>query len=269
MYQPAVKRTAVRFAARPWALGALAGLGLLLPGLAHLKGGTLAAQMPAVGGQLPAKSYMNKSVFYLPVHMDERARGGLQEIQLYVKDNPAAPWTLQQKAQPTATVFPFRPPHDGEYWFTVVTVDKAGRQMPPDLSREGPGVIVVQDSRPPDVDVRPLPAAPEGQYVQCEVRDANLDPSRTRFEYQSADQQWRGGEAVPGRPDTFCIPQQATHTGMVRVTAADRAGNVTVKEFNLAHTALSPNPSAPARQVAGPAPAPEQQRQGVPAARSV
>src|SRR5262249_6180087 len=107
--------------------------GPAVAGAGALEGSTPAAPKAGRGGQVPPKSYMNKSVFDLPVHIDERARGGLQEIDLYVKDNPAAPWTLHKKERPTATVFPFQPPRDGEYWFTVVTVDRVGRQMPPDV----------------------------------------------------------------------------------------------------------------------------------------
>ncbi len=246
MRQPAVKRTASGFLARPRALAALSCLGLLLaPALGYLSGLNLAAQGP--GGQLPPRSYMNKSVFYLPIHIDERARANLREIQLYVKDNPTMPWRPADKAQPSASVFPFRPPQDGEYWFTVVTVDRAGRQMPPDVSREAPGVIVVQDSQKPQIVVRPLPPAADGQHVQCEVQDANPDPSRTRVEYQTADQVWRAADPVPGRPNTFCIPQQAMHTGMVKALAADRAGNVSEQVINISHVAMSPHVGGPPR----------------------
>src|SRR5205823_4892806 len=96
-----------------------------------------------------------------------------------------------------------------------------------------PGVIVVHDTQPPQVDIRQLQATADGQWVQCEVHDPNPDAAKTRFEYQTADQVWRCGEVVPGRPDTFVIPAQAMFNGMVKVTAADRAGNVTEQKLNL------------------------------------
>jgi hypothetical protein len=245
----ALPQKAFHFAARVRKWWAASCLGLcLLPGLGRV--GEARAQAPAP--QLPPKSYMNKQVFYLPVIIDDRIRAGLREIQLYGKDHPSRPWVLKAKEGPGATVFPFRPAHDGEYWFTVVTIDKSGRPNPADVQREGPGVIVVHDTQAPQVDIRQLQATPEGQLVQCEVRDGNPEPAKTRFEYQTADMVWRCGDVVPNQPDTFIIPAQAMFSGLVRVTAVDRAGNKTERELNLGNNAPSLNvatggaPSCPA-----------------------
>src|SRR6185312_10790615 len=99
----------------------------LLAAAAVLRGGTpAAAQMPpgptmAPAGapapgmpQLPPKSYMNKNVFYLPVIIDDRVRGQLREIHLYVKDDPGVPWQLAKKGHPWEKVFPFQPAREGE-----------------------------------------------------------------------------------------------------------------------------------------------------------
>jgi hypothetical protein len=226
----AFKGKAVHFAARVrrwWAASCL-GL-LLLPGISNFGGARAQAPDP----QMPPRMVMNKTAFYLPVLIDDKVRTGLKEIHLYVKDHPSRPWVLKDRKGPTITSFEFRPPHDGEYWFTVATVDKMGRQTPADLSREGPGVIVVHDTQAPQVDIRQLQATAEGQWVQCDVRDANPDLAKTRFEYQTADQVWRCGEIVPGRNDAFIIPAQALFNGMVKVTAVDRAGNVAEQKLNL------------------------------------
>jgi hypothetical protein len=231
----ALPRAAVRFAARTRTGWAASCLGLmLLPGLGTLAGAR--AQAPAP--QLPPKSYWNKQAFDLPVDIDDRFRSGLREIHLYSKAHPSRPWVLMAKEGPGAKVFRVRPTQDGEYWFTVVTVDQRGNQTPRDLSHEGPGVIVVHDTQPPQVDVRGLQNTPDGQLVQCEIRDGNPDPAKTRFEYQTADKVWRGGGAVPNRPDAFLIPAQAPFTGTVRVTAVDRAGNKTVRELNVGTAAV-------------------------------
>jgi hypothetical protein len=214
-------------------------VGLLLLGVGT--SGRAGAQPPEA--QLPAKTCMNKATIYLPVQMEEKDRANVREIQLYEKDDPARPWVLKDRKGPATTAFVFQPPRDGEYWFTVVTVDKQGRQSPADLSREGPGVIVVHDTQPPQVDLRQLQPTADGQWVQCEVRDANPDPARTRFEYQTTDQMWRAGQVVPGRADLFLIPAQANFNGMVRAVAVDRAGNTTEQQLNL--TATAGNLSAP------------------------
>ena len=76
----------------------------------------------------------------------------------------------------------FRPPQDGEYWFTVVTVDKSGKQNPADLSQETPGLIVVVDRQPPDFEVHPVTSPSSQPLLQCEIHDANPDPTKTRLE---------------------------------------------------------------------------------------
>src|SRR5262249_56276338 len=122
---------------------------------------------------------MNKNVFYLPVTLDERTRNGLKEIQLYGKDDPSQPWALKEKIAPNQNCFTFKAPRDGEYWFTVVTADKANRMTPGDLSNEPPGVIVVLDSQLPRVDVTSLPPAPEGAMVNVDATDAHPATSNT------------------------------------------------------------------------------------------
>jgi hypothetical protein len=208
---------------------------------------------------------MNKNPFYLPVVVDDRTRSGLQEFQLYVKDDPSRPWTLKDRQGPATTSFQFRPPQDGEYWFMVVTVDKYGRQSPADVSREGPQVVVVFDTQPPLVEIQQQPPSADGQWVKCEVRDLNPAPEKTRFEYQRADQQWCPGDTVSGQPDLFLIPAQVNFSGRVKVTAFDRAGNFTVRELDLrSTTAASINVGAQDRTPPKAFPLP----QGVPAVKS-
>jgi hypothetical protein len=207
-----------------------------------------AAQAPA---PLP-KNYINKAVLSLPIQIDPRLQAGLREVQLWVKEDPAKPWAFQQKAPPTQAEFRFRAPHDGEYWFTIVSVDRNGRQTPADLKDEPPGVIVVVDTRPPQVEVRALPPSQQGTCVQCLIHDANPDEARTSFQFQTGDQRWRPLDPLPDRPDTFCIPAEAVLTGMVRVEVTDKAGNSTRRELNLNAPAVASR-AAPAAEATGPA----------------
>lgn len=188
---------------------------------------------------LPDKRFMSKSTFYLPVKVDDRVRADLREVRLYVKDDPSRPWILQEKVAPTQSYFTFRAPREGEFWFTVVTVDKMGRAMPSDLRYEKPSVIAVVDVQPPQLEVRPLPCVAEGICVQCLVRDANVDLTRTRFYFQTGDMTWMPLDPLPGQLDRYCIPQEAGFTGMVRVEASDLASNAVRRDFNLGNPALA------------------------------
>src|SRR5262245_20877386 len=107
-------------------------------------------------------SFLNKNVVHLPIQINDRDRPQLLEVQLWVKDGPQTPWTLREKAPATQSFFTYRAPQDGDYWFSVTTVDRAGRSIPADVSVNPPGLIVSIDTTPPQVEVVNLGAGAEG-----------------------------------------------------------------------------------------------------------
>jgi hypothetical protein len=193
-----------------------------------------AAQSAAMQEAAPVqRNYLNKSIIQLPIQINEQSRSLIAEIHLYAKDHPNAPWTMRDKVGPTAKAFTFQVPRDGEYFFTMVTIDKQGRGYPNDLRNEPPGLVVVIDTQAPHIELTNLGKSPGGQFIQCDVRDANLDIARTRFYYQGGDRVFRALEPVAGRPDVYCIPPQAVCTGIVRAVAEDLAGNQVQRELHL------------------------------------
>src|SRR5262245_39574665 len=126
-----------------------AGLVVLLSGTCGLLG-----QAPAASG--PKKIYTNRTAFKLPLRVDERDRPRLQAVELYVVNGPGGSWAMKESVTPTHSEFIYKVDQDGEYWFTVVTVDKAGGRNPADLSQEPASLIVVVDRQPPEVKVRPF-----------------------------------------------------------------------------------------------------------------
>ncbi len=185
------------------------------------------------------RNYLNKSTIQLPIQINEQSRSLISEIQLYVKESPSAAWTLRDKVGPTAKAFNFQVPRDGEYWFAMVTMDKQGRGYPSDLRNEPPGLVVVIDTQLPEIELTNLGVTPEGQLIQCEARDANLDNARTKFYYQGGDRVFREVDAVPGRAGIFCIPTQAVFTGVVRARAEDLAGNQAQREVQISQLATT------------------------------
>jgi hypothetical protein len=214
--------------------------GLVLVGLALALPAAVRAQAPA--SRLPDKTYMTKSAFNLPVIIDDKVRTGLKEIQLYVKEGADGVWACKDKQPPSATAFTYRLTQDGEYWFSVVTLDQAGHMTPADVTREAPGVIVVLDTQGPQIEVHTMPPTADGLMVQCDIQDANPNPFSTRVEYQTGDQVWHAAEPCGEQCGCYCLPKQAVLTGMLKVTSSDRAMNTTVREFNLA--TLTPAPAA-------------------------
>ena len=206
----------------------------VLSGVALL-GTTVQAQTPAV----PLKIWTMRTAFKLPVKIDEKDRGNLDKVELYVKDGNE-PWTCRDTAPPTQTAFTYHVQHDGEYWFSVVTLDKSGKSSPADLNKEQPGLIVIVDTQPPDVDVRPTTMASGETALKCVVQDANPDPSKVKLEYRT-DAGWVTLEAIADQPGLFRVPDPSLK-GLVRATATDRAGNTTTREISL----LAAKPATPA-----------------------
>src|SRR5262249_42964485 len=156
-----------------WSRGAVVAL-VLASGWSLRLATTCAGAGPA--SQAPCdigtgKIYTNKSIFHLPVKIDERVRDSLREVCLFVKAN-GGPWVRKEAAPPTQSHFTYQVGPDGEYWFSVVTVDKTGTATPSDVSKEPPGLMVVVDTQPPTLDVQPL-TGPGESGLRCIVQDAN------------------------------------------------------------------------------------------------
>jgi hypothetical protein len=184
----------------------------------------------------PRKVYTNRTKFKLPIQVDDRERSRLQNIQLFVRENPTGPWKLRDSIYPSQREFIYQTAQDGEFWFTLQTVDKTGRASPADVSAEPPGLVVVVDRQPPEIQVTPVALGAGNSCLQCEVRDANPDGARTKLEYQSSDRSWLPLEPVTEQPNCFRVPDPSVLRGSVRATAADLAGNVVVREISLQPT---------------------------------
>jgi hypothetical protein len=211
-------------------LAVWAGLGLA--------GSAVRAQAPAA----PSKMYTGKPQFRLPFNLDDRERQRLREIQLYVRYNNDG-WAMKETAPATQKAFTFRAPQDGEYSFSIVTVDRGGRPTPADVTKEPPALVVVVDTQKPELEM--TPAQQDGQdCVRCTVHDANPDPSTLKVEYQTNDHAWRALESVPGSPDLFRLPERSSWAGQLRASSTDRAENTGTHEMAWSF------PSAPAAETA-------------------
>ena len=100
------------------------------------------------------------ALFAAKVDIDEemeRLRTHLAEVDRVLKQGGSAgQWVCKETAPPSQSKFTFRATQDGEYWFAFATVDKAGTIAPADLDKQPPGLIVVVDTKPPEIDVGPV-----------------------------------------------------------------------------------------------------------------
>jgi hypothetical protein len=249
-----------RLAAWAAVLTTVVGLGPSGAGRAAAQG----ARGPAAGvpsgwpePPTPQKHYSKGAVLELPVSVEEAERPKLKAVQLFVKQG-AGDWQFKQTADPSQQKFKFPVPQEGEYWFTLVTVDRAGNQNPPDVHQEAPMLVVVVDRTPPEVEVQPGRAASGEPLLRCTIKDDNPDYASLKASYQGPDRQWHPLEPLPGARGVFRVPSADVLAGTVRVTAADLARNVTTREVNLRgpagkQVAAAAGPEAPPAKAAGPA----------------
>jgi len=185
------------------------------------------------------KIYARKSTFKMPIEIDDAMRAQLREVRLYVKAGNSD-WVQQESADPSVKFFVYRVSQDGEYWFSVATVDRAGKMSPADLNKELPGLQVVVDTQPPVLDLRSV-ATPDGEMcVCCTMQDANPDIQSIRISFQGSDGMEHALEPHPFKAGLFRVPAELWG-GKVRISAADKCGNRAMREAQLAPSASTPN----------------------------
>ena len=70
-------------------------------------------------------------------------------MQLFVSGDRGATWQPHSRVEPSQRQFVFRAAGDGEYWFRIHTLDRAGQLRPSDGGP--PGLRVVVDTVPPSI----------------------------------------------------------------------------------------------------------------------
>ena len=171
------------------------------------------------------KTFTKTTTFKLPIQMEDRIRANLKEVQLYVKSGNGD-WVRQEAVSPTTPHFDYRVPADGEYWFSLVTVDKFGKATPSDVSAEAPALRVVVDTRAPAIDVQPGMGPDGGFLIRCNVADANADVNSLKAVVKAPEGDRPLTAVQPGiykvNANEMDLP--------IHVTATDLAGNVGTKD---------------------------------------
>jgi hypothetical protein len=187
----------------------------------------LVALSPPAAGQAPSGdvNYSKYALFRIPFQT-ETGPQRLRQVQLYVSTDQGQTWRPEGTAAPDQRYFDYRASADGQFWFSVRTVDLEGRAYPPTIDGVRPGLKVIVDTQPPVVRLRAL-APREGEVgVEWEVRDDNLDSASLRLEYRLPG----GGEWVPLGGEPAPTGQRFWRPGTngpvdVRLRARDRADN--------------------------------------------
>jgi hypothetical protein len=211
-----------------------------------LLGSASTAMAQAAGvtaSKLPEMHHTRSQTFDLPVQMRPEDRAALSEIRLYVKTANSG-WKLQEKGGQDLTRFSCKVTQDGEYWYTLALVDRAGRMTPADVNLEPPSQRVVVDTTPPVIQVEPGNSG--GDFcLRCTVQDANPDYATLKAVCTTniGDIPL---ETVPNQPGVFRVKGAELMQFPVVVSVKDLAGNLGTKEVNIREmvsTTISPAPA--------------------------
>lgn len=190
--------------------------------------GLLLANVPAWASASPKPTHTSKSRFRIPFRFDSAAlqRMNAREVQLHVSRDRGTTWELAQSLPPDGGKFDYQASGEGEYWFSVKTLDGKSQLHPPRGSYET-GLVVVVDNTPPTLDISLQQIGPGKLQLSWQAEDANLNTNSVRAEFQPAgSKDW---EPLP--LDSAAIGDTSwsvSQSGVisVRSSVADLAGNV-------------------------------------------
>lgn len=177
--------------------------------------------------QLPQPIYTNRPTFRIPFQFDqdEISRLGAREIRLYASGQRGAEWRHVLTVSPDAGKFNFKTSGDGEYWFTVQTVDR-NNQLHPGGPVMQPGLIVIVDSTQPTLQL----SLQQGQAGQVQLSwnsiDEAVDPESLSLEYsQTGNADWQQVGVLPAASGqtSWSVPLGGIVSVQGRIR--DRAGN--------------------------------------------
>jgi hypothetical protein len=162
------------------------------------------------------------------------------KIRLFVSENEGRNWHIDGEVLPTEKGFDFRSAHDGEYWFTIRSVDAQGHSYPD--GAYDPQLRVIVDTLAPRLDLRAERGTDGEITVHWDVVDTAIDPATFKLEYQFAGGAWQTLAIEPESQhlakltfvgETLWWPPAGSGKIVLRASVTDQAGNPAVSQFQL------------------------------------
>ncbi len=119
-------------------------------------------------------------------------------MQLYSSTNRGAAWQLYGKVEPAKGRFLFHAPADGEYWFSVSTVDRFGQA--PAAAPSTPGLIVFVDTVVPKLQITARRGPTGETIVHWQVDELHPKSGSLVLQY-------RGAPTMPWQSIRFDRPE--------------------------------------------------------------
>ena len=148
------------------------------------------ADETATAPEEPKPIFTRQGRFSIPFRVDAPADvAPPAKVRLFVSEDGGTRWHLDAEVLPSQQRFDFRSLHDGEYWFTIRSIDGQGRSYP-DGAYE-PQLRVVVDTLAPRLDLSATRGAGSEVTAHWDVVDTAVDPATFKLEYQIAGGAWQ------------------------------------------------------------------------------
>ncbi|MGA2060023.1 MAG: hypothetical protein ABSG67_06045 [Thermoguttaceae bacterium] len=245
-------------------------LATLITSLALTQAAAEAQTGPPVNtSALPSPIVTRQTLFSIPFSVDQPAESARQpvEVQLLVSHDNGAHWQLYARVQANQKQIPFRTATDGEYWFAIRTVDRAGKFHPETISV--PGLRVIVDTAPPRLQLT-AQCGQAGQInVKWQIGEQNPKPDSFSLQYRSLPNgAWqtvavdeKNSKVSDGMQsgEVSWWPQPGLREIQIRAEVADAAGNKSVSHAQVKidkDAAPNPSPAVVGKDKIEPAPKP-------------
>ena len=190
----------------------------------------------------PGPIYTRQGLFSIPFQVDsQQAMEQPVEVRLFVSEDHGKNWRLESKVEPEKKEFSFNAGHDGEYWFSIRTVDRQGNSHPDGTHQ--PQLRVVVDTMAPRLDLNASRGEGGEVVVSWKVLDTGgLKSDSFKIEYQASGESWQpmAIDKQSQRSLKYTLvgngtwwPAIANGPVLLRATITDEAGNPAVSQVQL------------------------------------
>lgn len=173
--------------------------------------------------------YMPQRAFQIPIRIQQERQHEVKELILYMSNNQGANWGLSGRADPhKSKAFDFWAEQDGLYYFNVATIDKRGKQDPPDPIKAPVGMKVCVDTVKPVVHLASVDRNGDVVQVVWEARDDHADWASFKLVWRPSDNptgQWTPLPVQSSERGNHSFRVNVPGDVHVRAVLGDKAGN--------------------------------------------
>lgn len=209
------------------------------PQFQHGQGQGQSGPAQSVPHSMPPAVPTNQTSFGIPIEIHQHPER-ISEFQLLVSNDQGANWGLYQRRQPNDTEFLFEATQDGEYWFSMRTIDRNQQARPSGPPR--PELVVAIDTQKPQLRLDAVITQTGSIVSRWNAIDPTLRPQTFKLQYRATGGllrragDWLDVRAVPGEltrageleGDIDWWPEIDAPSLELRAEIRDAADNVTV-----------------------------------------